>query len=144
MKLAFSWYCFGLSQLIECGLSFSQAARSLLPVLPVFFQKKIDFYLESSHSPEKGTCEIVLDKKYPYLKQFFFIVDQALQRGTSLAEPLYNLSQDLRFERELEIEKKKHTLSTKMLLPLFVFLFPSALIVLLAPLLNYFFVGGLF
>ena len=144
MKLEFSWYCFAVSQLIESGLSFHAAARALLPILPAALSKKIQAYLESSNCGQQTSWDFLVDKKHAYLKQFFFIVDQAALRGTRVAEPLATLSHDLRFEREMLIERKKHNLSTKMLLPMFIFLFPSALIVLLSPLLSYFFQGGFF
>lgn len=69
------------------------------------------------------------------IRSFTGLIIQSDELGTSLVELLRNFSVDLRFRRMNKAEKMAAQASTKMLIPLFVFIFPTVLILMLVPML---------
>ncbi len=72
------------------------------------------------------------------IRSFVGLIVQSDELGTSLVELLRNFSVDLRFRRVNKAEKLAAQASTKMLIPLFVFIFPVVFIMLLAPMISSF------
>lgn len=146
-KEEFSWFSYTLALLIENGQSWIQSMYLLLPTLSPALQKELHVFLEKLfESPERKKTfeEYIKNQRGEVFKRFLSILWQCIERGSSLAPPLKNLSSDLNFEIENELEKKKHILSTKMLLPLFIFILPSVMLIVLTPLFLYLKKSGFF
>ena len=71
------------------------------------------------------------------------LIIQSDELGTSLVDLLRNFSVDLRSRRLNKAEKLAAQASTKMLFPLFIFIFPTIFILILSPMLGGLFSGGL-
>ena len=77
------------------------------------------------------------------IRSFVGLIVQSDELGTSLVELLRNFSTDLRFRRLNKAEKLAAQASTKMLIPLFIFIFPVVFILMLAPMIGDLAGGGL-
>ena len=71
------------------------------------------------------------------------LIIQSDELGTSLVDLLRNFSTDLRSRRLSRAEKLAAQASTKMLFPMFFFIFPTIFILILAPMLGGLMSGGL-
>lgn len=71
------------------------------------------------------------------------LIIQSDELGTSLVDLLRNFSTDLRSRRLSRAEKLAAQASTKMLFPLFVFIFPTIFILILAPMIKGLVSGGM-
>ncbi len=71
------------------------------------------------------------------------LIIQSDELGTSLVDLLRNFSSDLRSRRMSRAEKLAAQASTKMLFPLFVFIFPTIFILILSPMIKGLFASGL-
>ena len=71
------------------------------------------------------------------------LIIQSDELGTSLVDLLRNFSSDLRSRRMSRAEKLAAQASTKMLFPLFVFIFPTVFILILSPMAKGLFSQGL-
>ncbi len=71
------------------------------------------------------------------------LIIQSDELGTSLVDLLRNFSSDLRSRRLSRAEKLAAQASTKMLFPLFVFIFPTIFILILAPMIMGLINGGI-
>ncbi len=71
------------------------------------------------------------------------LIIQSDELGTSLVDLLRNFSTDLRSRRLSRAEKLAAQASTKMLFPLFMFIFPTIFILMLAPMVMGFVNGGM-
>ena len=70
------------------------------------------------------------------------LIIQSDELGTSLVDLLRNFSSDLRSRRLSRAEKLAAQASTKMLFPLFMFIFPTIFILILAPMISGLVSGG--
>lgn len=77
------------------------------------------------------------------IRSFVGLIVQSDELGTSLVDLLRNFSTDLRFRRLNKAEKLAAQASTKMLIPLFIFIFPVVFIMMLAPMFADFMSGGM-
>ena len=77
------------------------------------------------------------------MRSFVGLVIQSDELGTSLVDLLRSYSADMRFRRLNRAEKLAAQASTKMLLPLIFFIFPTVFIMILAPMAQSIFAGGL-
>ena len=71
------------------------------------------------------------------------LIIQSDELGTSLVDLLRNFSSDLRSRRLSRAEKLAAQASTKMLFPLFVFIFPTIFILILSPMIGGLLSGGI-
>ena len=71
------------------------------------------------------------------------LIKQSDELGTSLVDLLRNFSTDLRSRRLSMAEKLAAQASTKMLFPLFIFIFPTIFILILSPMIKGLLAGGL-
>ena len=71
------------------------------------------------------------------------LIIQSDELGTSLVDLLRNFSSDLRSRRLSRAEKLAAQASTKMLFPLFMFIFPTIFILILAPMIGGLVSGGI-
>ncbi len=76
------------------------------------------------------------------IRSFAGLVIQSDELGTSLVDLLRNFSADMRFRRLTRAEKLAAQASTKMLIPLFIFIFPVVFILMLAPMIYDLIKGG--
>lgn len=76
------------------------------------------------------------------LRSFVGLIIQSDELGTSLVELLRNFSADMRFRRLNKAEKLAAQAATKMLIPMFFFIFPTVFILMLSPLVFDLFAGG--
>lgn len=77
------------------------------------------------------------------IRSFVGLIIQSDELGTSLVELLRNYAADMRFRRLNKAEKLAAQASTKMLIPLFIFIFPTVFIMMLAPMMKSLITGGL-
>lgn len=77
------------------------------------------------------------------IRSFVGLIVQSDELGTSLVDLLRNFSVDLRFRRLNKAEKLAAAASTKMLIPLFIFIFPVVFVMMLAPMIADFARGGM-
>lgn len=77
------------------------------------------------------------------IRSFVGLVVQSDELGTSLVDLLRNYSADMRFRRLNKAEKLAAQASTKMLIPMFVFIFPTVFIMMLAPMVSDLIHGGM-
>lgn len=77
------------------------------------------------------------------VRSFVGLVIQSDELGTSLVDLLRNFSADMRFRRLTKAEKLAAQASTKMLIPLFIFIFPVVFILMLAPIIADLLRGGM-
>ncbi|MDR0953480.1 MAG: type II secretion system F family protein [Elusimicrobiota bacterium] len=77
------------------------------------------------------------------IRSFVGLIVQSDELGTSLVDLLRNFSVDLRFRRLNKAEKLAAQAATKMLIPLFIFIFPVVFIMMLAPMIGDFIGGGM-
>ena len=77
------------------------------------------------------------------IRSFVGLIIQSDELGTSLVQLLRNFSTDLRFRRLNTAEKLAAQASTKMLIPLFIFIFPVVFIMMLSPMIADFMRGGM-
>jgi tight adherence protein C len=77
------------------------------------------------------------------IRSFVGLIIQSDELGTSLVELLRNYAADMRFRRLNKAEKLAAQASTKMLIPLFIFIFPTVFIMMLAPMMKNLISGGL-
>ena len=77
------------------------------------------------------------------IRSFVGLIIQSEELGTSLVGLLREYATDMRFRRLNKAEKLAAQAATKMLIPLFVFIFPTVFILMLAPMMKNLFEGGL-
>ena len=77
------------------------------------------------------------------IRSFVGLIIQSDELGTSLVELLRNYATDMRFRRLSKAEKLAAQAATKMLIPLFIFIFPTVFIMMLAPMMKSLITGGL-
>ncbi|MFA6004433.1 MAG: type II secretion system F family protein [Elusimicrobiota bacterium] len=77
------------------------------------------------------------------IRSFVGLIVQSDELGTSLVELLRNYATDMRFRRLNKAEKLAAQASTKMLIPLFIFIFPTVFIMMLSPMMKSLVTGGL-
>jgi len=77
------------------------------------------------------------------IRSLVSLIIQSDELGTSLVDLLRNFSTDLRARRLSKAEKLAAQASTKMLFPLFMFIFPTIFILILAPMITGLVSGGI-
>lgn len=78
------------------------------------------------------------------LRSFVGLIIQSEELGTSLVGLLREFATDMRFRRLNKAEKLAAQAATKMLIPLFIFIFPTVFIMMLGPMAKQMITGGLF
>jgi len=76
------------------------------------------------------------------IRSFVSLIVQSDELGTSLVDLLRNFSIDMRARRLNKAEKLAAQASTKMLIPLFIFIFPTVFVLILAPMIKDVMAGG--
>jgi len=76
------------------------------------------------------------------IRSFVGLIVQSDELGTSLVDLLRNFASDMRFRRLNHAEKAAAQAATKMLIPIFFFIFPTVFILILAPMVKSVFQKG--
>ncbi len=133
---------------IESGLDYMTAMDRIVKIAP----KKTELELEIEktinevqlgYSRRDALRRLAMRTGLQEVRSFVGLIIQSDELGTSLVELLRNFSSDLRFRRLNRAEKLAAQASTKMLIPLFVFIFPTVFILMLAPMIVDLLRGGM-
>ncbi len=133
---------------IEAGLDYMAAIERILKnsknksELENELQKVIN-EIQLGYSRKDALKRLALRTGVQEIRSFVGLVIQSDELGTSLVELLRNYAADMRFRRLNKAEKLAAQASTKMLIPLFVFIFPTVFIMMLAPMAKNLIQGGL-
>lgn len=124
--------------MIESGLDYITAFDRIAKVSPV--KGELEKEIESLvHEIQFGYIRRDALRRFAdrtglqEVRSFVGLVIQSDELGTSLVDLLRNFSADMRFRRLTKAEKLAAQASTKMLIPLFIFIFPVVFILMLAP-----------
>jgi tight adherence protein C len=135
--------------LIESGSDYMTAFDKICKVT----RKKTDLELEIEKTIAEVSLGATRKEALRHLadrvgvKEIRSFVNQIItseELGTSLVGLLRDFATDMRYNRLNKAEKLAAQAATKMLIPLFVFIFPTVFIMMLAPMAKQLIVGGLF
>jgi tight adherence protein C len=133
---------------IEAGLDYMSAIERILKnsknksELENELQKVIN-EIQLGYSRKDALKRLALRTGIQEIRSFVGLIIQSDELGTSLVELLRNYAADMRFRRLNKAEKLAAQAATKMLIPLFVFIFPTVFIMMLAPMAKNLVQGGL-
>ena len=133
---------------IEAGLDYMSAIERILKnsakksELEVELQKMTN-EIQLGYSRRDALKRLALRTGIQEIRSFVGLIIQSDELGTSLVELLRNYATDMRFRRLNKAEKLAAQASTKMLIPLFLFIFPTVFIMMLSPMIKSLITGGL-
>jgi tight adherence protein C len=135
---------------IEAGLDYMAAIERILKnvrptqrtELEVELQKMVN-EVQLGYTRRDALKRLAMRTGVPEIRSFVGLIIQSDELGTSLVELLRNYATDMRFRRLSKAEKMAAEAATKMLIPLFLFIFPTVFIMMLAPMMKSLVQGGL-
>jgi tight adherence protein C len=133
---------------IEAGLDYMSAIERILKnsksktELEVELGKMIN-EIQLGYSRKDALKRLAMRTGIQEIRSFVGLIIQSDELGTSLVELLRNYATDMRFRRLNKAEKLAAQASTKMLIPLFIFIFPTVFIMMLSPMMKSLISGGL-
>jgi tight adherence protein C len=135
---------------IEAGLDYMAAIERILKnVKPTQrteleneFQKMVN-EVQLGYTRRDALKRLAMRTGVAEIRSFVGLIIQSDELGTSLVELLRNYAADMRFRRLNKAEKLAAQAATKMLIPLFIFIFPTVFIMMLAPMMKSLVSGGL-
>ncbi|HBL15180.1 MAG TPA: hypothetical protein DD417_00045 [Elusimicrobia bacterium] len=134
---------------IESGLDYMQAFERIIAAatkkteLEREFDKTIN-EISLGYSRRDALRRLAMRTGLQDFRSFVGLIIQSDELGTSLVDLLRNFAADLRFRRLNMAEKAAAQAATKMLIPIFFFIFPTVFILMLSPMVkNIFSKGGL-
>lgn len=135
---------------IEAGLDYMAAIERILKnirpeqrsELEKEFEKMVN-EVQLGYTRRDALKRLAMRTGLSEVRSFVGLIIQSDELGTSLVELLRNYSTDMRFRRLNRAEKLAAQAATKMLLPLFIFIFPTVFIMMLAPMMKSLISGGL-
>ena len=133
---------------IESGLDYMTAFERIVKIakqktlLEVEIEKTLN-ETKLGYSRREALERLAARTGVQEIRSFVGLIVQSDELGTSLVDLLRNFSTDLRFRRLNKAEKLAAQASTKMLIPLFIFIFPVVFIMMLAPMIADFLKGGM-
>jgi len=89
--------------------------------------------INSGYSREEAFNNLIFRVNNNELKSMVTIINQVQKTGTNLGDGLRVLAESIRVKKLQNAEEMAAQVSTKMLIPLVIFMFPSLLIVILGP-----------
>jgi tight adherence protein C len=135
---------------IEAGLDYMSAIERILKNIRPDQRTELEKELEKminevqlGYSRRDALKRLAMRTGVPEIRSFVGLIIQSDELGTSLVELLRNYAADMRFRRLNKAEKLAAQAATKMLIPLFIFIFPTVFIMMLAPMLKSLVSGGL-
>jgi len=134
--------------MIESGLDYMNAFDRIVKIAPVKTNLEIEMErtineVQLGYSRRDALRRLSLRTGLQEVRSFVGLVIQSDELGTSLVDLLRNYSTDMRFRRLNKAEKLAAQASTKMLIPLFVFIFPTVFILMLSPMIADLMTGGM-
>jgi len=134
--------------MIESGLDYMTAFDRIVKIAPVKTNLEIEMErtineVQLGYSRRDALRRLSLRTGLQEVRSFVGLVIQSDELGTSLVELLRNYSTDMRFRRLNKAEKLAAQASTKMLIPLFIFIFPTVFILMLSPMIADLMMGGM-
>jgi tight adherence protein C len=133
---------------IEAGLDYMSAIERILKnskkknELEDELQKMIN-EVQLGYSRRDALTRLAIRTGIQEVRSFVGLIIQSDELGTSLVELLRNYAADMRFRRLNRAEKLAAQAATKMLIPLFIFIFPTVFIMMLSPMIKSLLQGGL-
>jgi tight adherence protein C len=135
---------------IEAGLDYMAAIERILKNIRPEQRTELEKELEKmvnevqlGYTRRDALKRLALRTGVPEIRSFVGLIIQSDELGTSLVELLRNYAADMRFRRLNKAEKLAAQAATKMLIPLFIFIFPTVFIMMLAPMMKGLMAGGL-
>lgn len=134
--------------IIESGLDYMTAFERIIKIakqktlLEVEIEKTLN-ETKLGYSRREALERLAARTGVQEIRSFVGLIVQSDELGTSLVDLLRNFSTDLRFRRLNKAEKLAAQASTKMLIPLFIFIFPVVFVMMLAPMIADFLRGGM-
>ena len=134
--------------MIESGLDYMTAFTRIVGIAPVKTGLELEIErtineVQLGYSRRDALRRLSLRTGLQEVRSFVGLIVQSDELGTSLVELLRNYSTDMRFRRLNRAEKLAAQASTKMLIPLFIFIFPTVFILMLAPMISDLITGGM-
>lgn len=134
--------------MIESGLDYMNAFDRIVKIAPVKTNLEVEIEhtineVQLGYSRRESLRRLSMRTGLQEVRSFAGLVIQSDELGTSLVELLRNYSTDMRFRRLNKAEKLAAQASTKMLIPLFVFIFPTVFILMLSPMISNLLTGGM-
>lgn len=133
-----------LTVCLKAGLSFDTAlyrvCRELSNIAPVLSAEFALFFLEIRGGIEREQALTHLYQRNPSdeLKNVAAVIAQSARSGTDIAGALKTYTENMRTERRQKAEEEAGKLSTKMTLPLVLFILPALILIILGPtIINY-------
>lgn len=134
---------------IEAGLDYMTAFERIITAqrnrseLEVEFERVIN-EISLGYARREALRRLAMRTGLQDIRSFVGLIVQSDELGTSLVDLLRNYATDMRFRRLTAAEKAAAQASTKMLIPIFFFIFPTVFILMLSPMIkNVFQSGGL-
>ena len=137
-----------MALVIESGLDYMTAFERIIKIakektlLEVGIEKTLN-ETKLGYSRREALERMAARTGVQDIRSFVGLIVQSDELGTSLVQLLRNFSTDLRFRRLNTAEKLAAQASTKMLIPLFIFIFPVVFIMMLSPMIADFMRGGM-
>ena len=135
---------------IEAGLDYMAAIERILKNVRVTQRTELENELQKminevqlGYTRRDALKRLAMRTGVPEIRSFVGLIIQSDELGTSLVELLRNYAADMRFRRLNKAEKLAAQAATKMLIPLFIFIFPTVFIMMLAPMMKSLVSGGL-
>ncbi|HAH31309.1 MAG TPA: hypothetical protein DCL44_03230 [Elusimicrobia bacterium] len=134
--------------MIESGLDYMTAFTRIVNIAPVKTGLELEIErtineVQLGYSRRDALRRLSLRTGLQEVRSFVGLIVQSDELGTSLVELLRNYSTDMRFRRLNRAEKLAAQASTKMLIPLFIFIFPTVFVLMLAPMISDLITGGM-
>ncbi|MDD5305108.1 MAG: type II secretion system F family protein [Elusimicrobia bacterium] len=135
---------------IEAGLDYMAAIERILKNVKQSQRTELENELQKminevqlGYTRRDALKRLAMRTGVPEIRSFVGLIIQSDELGTSLVELLRNYAADMRFRRLNKAEKLAAQAATKMLIPLFIFIFPTVFIMMLAPMMKSLVSGGL-
>lgn len=135
---------------IEAGLDYMAAIERILKNVKPHQRTELEDELQKminevqlGYTRRDALKRLAMRTGVSEVRSFVGLIIQSDELGTSLVELLRNYAADMRFRRLNKAEKLAAQASTKMLIPLFIFIFPTVFIMMLAPMMKSLISGGL-
>ncbi len=124
---------------VEAGLSLSAAIKHVVrefalvhPVVAEQFQI-VTLEFQAGRSRSEALNGLARRMNIPMTRTLASMITQSEQLGTSMAQTLLVMAQELRMQRMLDAEKTASELPVKMSVPLVLFIFPALMAIALVP-----------
>ena len=125
-----------LSVSVEAGLGFEQALRHITENMegPLVDEVAVTYREMAMGRPRRDALTLLGERcNVPDVQSFTSALVQASQLGISIKNVLRAQSEAIRRSRKSKVEEKAAKVSTKILLPMLLFIFPVLFIVLMGP-----------